>query len=151
VPHFNRYYWKAHHLPPLSDAAIDTLVRYAWRAPSPLSKTGLFHLGGAVSRVGEQDTAYGNREAAHSLHIDSNWTDPRADGENIAWAREIFEALKPFSTGGVYVNVLDNEGEDRVRAAYGSVKYERLMALKTRYDPTNLFRGNQNIKPAAAA
>ena len=151
VPHFNRYYWKAHHLPPLSDAAIDTLIRYAWRAPSPLSKTGLFHLGGAVSRVGEQDTAYGNRQAAHSIHIDSNWTDPGADDENIAWAREFFEALQPFSTGGVYVNFLGNEGDDRVRSAYGDETYGRLEALKTRYDPMNLFRSNQNIKPSAEA
>jgi FAD/FMN-containing dehydrogenase len=150
VPHFNRYYWKSHDLPPLSDAAIDTMIRYAWRAPSPLSYTIMFQLGAAVGRIGEEETAYGGRDAAHAVNINSNWTDPGADAENIAWAREFFEAMQPFSTGGVYVNFLGNEGEDRVRAAYGGEKYERLVALKNKYDPTNLFRVNQNIKPTAA-
>ena len=149
VPHFNRYYWKSHFLPPLSDGAIDTMIEYAWQAPSPLSYTIVFQLDGAVSRVGEMDTAYGNRDAAHTININSNWTGKGADAENVVWAREYFAAMEPFSTGGVYVNFLGEEGEERVRAAYGAEKYERLAALKTKYDPTNFFRLNQNIKPTA--
>jgi FAD/FMN-containing dehydrogenase len=149
VPHFNRYYWKSHYLPPLSDGAINTMIEHAWRAPSPLSYTILFHLGGAVRRVGEMDTAYGNRDAEHAININSNWMETSADAENIAWAREYFAAMEPFSTGGVYVNFLGEEGEGRVRAAYGDEKYGRLAALKRRYDPANLFRLNQNIGPSA--
>jgi FAD/FMN-containing dehydrogenase len=147
VPHFNRYYWKSHYLPPLTDGAIDTMIEYAWRAPSPLSYTIVFQLGGAVSRIGEMDTAYGTRDAAHTININSNWTDRAADPENGAWAREYFAAMEPFSTGGVYVNFLGDEGEERVRAAYGQRKYDRLIAVKNKYDPTNFFRMNQNIKP----
>jgi FAD/FMN-containing dehydrogenase len=147
VPHFNRYYWKSHSLPPLSDGAIDTTIEFAWQAPSPLSYTVVFQLGGAVSRVDEMDTAYGDRNAAHVININSNWTDQDADPENIAWAREYFDAMTPFSTGGVYVNFLGTEGEERIRAAYGPQKYERLAALKRKYDPTNFFRFNQNIMP----
>jgi FAD/FMN-containing dehydrogenase len=149
VPHFNRYYWKSHSLPPLSDGAIDTMIEYAWRAPSQLAYTIVFQLGGVVSRVGETDTAYGNRDASHTININANWTDPAADPKNIAWAREYFAAMEPFSTGGVYVNFLGEEGEERVRAAYGEQKYERLAALKRKYDPSNFFRLNQNITPRA--
>jgi FAD/FMN-containing dehydrogenase len=149
VPHFNRYYWKSHSLPPLSDGAIDTMIEYAWQAPSPLSYTIVFQLGGQVRRVGEMDTAYGNRDAALVININSNWTDREADAENIAWAREYFDAMTPYSTGGVYVNFLGNEGEERIKAAYGPKKYERLAALKRMYDPANVFRFNQNIAPSA--
>jgi FAD/FMN-containing dehydrogenase len=95
------------------------------------------------------DTAYGNRDAEHAININSNWMETSADAENIAWAREYFAAMEPFSTGGVYVNFLGEEGEGRVRAAYGDEKYGRLAALKRRYDPANLFRLNQNIGPSA--
>ncbi|HEX6508734.1 MAG TPA: FAD-binding protein, partial [Chloroflexota bacterium] len=149
VPHFNRYFWKSHYLPPLSDGAIDSMIQYSWRAPSPLSYTIVFQVGGAVSRIGEADTAYGNRDARHVININSNWTDRGADADNVAWAQEYFAALEPFSTGGVYVNFLGEEGEERIRAAYGKQKYERLAALKNTYDPMNFFRLNQNIKPTA--
>jgi hypothetical protein len=149
VPHFNRYYWKSHYLLPLSDSAIDTMIDHAWRVPSPLSYTIMFQLGGVVSRAGEMDTAYGNRDASYTININANWTDTAADSENIAWAREYFAAMEPFSTGGVYVNFMGNEGEERVRAAYGEQKYERLAALKRKYDPSNFFRLNQNITPRA--
>ena len=149
VPHFNRYYWKSHYLPPFSDDAIDTMIEYSWQAPSPLSYTIVFQLGGAVSRVGEMDTAYGNRDAAHTININSNWTNAATDAENLAWAREYFAAMEPFSTGGVYVNFLGEEGEERVKAAYGAEKYERLAVLKRKYDSSNFLRLNQNIQPHA--
>jgi FAD/FMN-containing dehydrogenase len=125
------------------------MIEYAWQASSPLSYTIVFQLGGQVRRVGEMDTAYGDRDAAHVININSNWTDREADAENIAWAREYFDAMTPYSTGGVYVNFLGNEGEERIKAAYGPKKYERLAALKRTYDPANVFRFNQNIAPSA--
>jgi hypothetical protein len=125
------------------------MIEYAWRAPSPISYTIVFQLGGQISRVSEMDTAYGNRDAAHTININSNWTDPAADAENLAWARKYFAAMEPFSTGGVYVNFLGEEGDDRIRAAYGAEKYQRLVTLKNTYDPMNYFRLNQNIKPTA--
>lgn len=147
VPHGRRYYWKSDYLPGLSDGAIEALAAHAWVAPSPMSYTLLFHLGGALGRVGENDTAFGNRKAKHAANINSEWEDPMDDDRQIRWACAFWDALHPFSTGGVYVNFLGSEGEDRVRAAYGPEKYERLVALKRRYDPSNFFRLNQNITP----
>jgi FAD/FMN-containing dehydrogenase len=105
------------------------------------------HLGGAVGRVGPQETAVSYREALYNAVVIGMWADAAEDERNISWVRAQWEALRPFSAGGVYVNYLGDEGDDRVRAAYGAEKYERLRALKTTYDPTNLFRLNQNIKP----
>jgi FAD/FMN-containing dehydrogenase len=148
VPHGLRYYWKSHYLGPLDDAAIDTLVTHAWQAPSPASYTIVFHLGGAIGRVDAAATAFDDRRAEHALNINAVWSDAQATDEQIAWARSFSESMRPLSTGGVYVNFLGEEGEERVRAAYGPDKYSRLAALKRKYDPTNLFRLNQNIRPA---
>ena len=142
-------YWKSNYLAQLSDAAIDTVVTHALRMPSPLSTLYFEHLGGAIRRVGEDDAAFGHREAAFDFNILAEWTDPVESDANIAWTRDFWTAMQPFSTGGVYVNNLGVEGEDRVRAAYGPAKYERLVALKDKYDPGNLFRLNQNIRPGA--
>lgn len=147
VPHGRRYYWKSDYLPPLSSGAIDALVAHAWAAPSLLAYTLIFQLGGAVGRVGEDETAFGNRGAAHAVNINSEWEDPGDDDRQIRWAHDFWDAVHPFSTGGVYMNFLGVEGEDRVRAAYGAAKYGRLVELKRKYDPTNFFRLNQNIKP----
>ena len=114
---------------------------------SPFSKVLLSHLGGAISRVGHDETAYIHRAAPFLLNINAMWTDPHESEKHIAWARDFWAAMQPFSAGGVYVNFLSNEGEDRVRAAYDARTYERLVALKNKYDPTNFFRLNQNIKP----
>jgi FAD/FMN-containing dehydrogenase len=148
VPHGLRYYWKADYFGPLSDATIDTLIAHAWRAPSPTSYTILFHLGGAIRRVDAAATAFEDRSAEHALNINAVWADAEATEPHVAWARSFWEAMHPHSTGGVYVNFLGEEGEARVRAAYGPDKYLRLAALKRKYDPTNLFRLNQNIPPA---
>jgi FAD/FMN-containing dehydrogenase len=140
-------YWKSSFLLDLSDEAIETLIARFAAVPSPFSISALEQLGGAISRVDNDETAFGGRNARYSLVITSDWTDPAESEKNIQWAREFWEAMKPFESEGVYVNYLGVEGEDRVKAAYGPAKYERLVALKNKYDPTNFFRLNQNIKP----
>ncbi|HEV8364500.1 MAG TPA: BBE domain-containing protein, partial [Gemmatimonadaceae bacterium] len=147
VPHGLGYYWKSEYLPALDDALIGTLTEHAWRVATPASYTALFHLGGAVGREDPDGSAFEDRRATHAMTIDGVWSDPTASGACIAWARDFWEAVRPYSTGRVYVNFLGEEGQDRVRTAYGAAKYERLRALKRKYDPTNFFRMNQNIVP----
>ncbi|MDR3534375.1 MAG: FAD-binding oxidoreductase [Rhodopila sp.] len=142
-----RYYWKAQFLKLLPDAAIDALMDGFARAPLPLSLMVLQQVGGAIARVGGDATAYGNRDAAYDCFPVSIWESPAEDERQIAWARDCWTAMRPFGTGGVYANNLGDEGEDRVRAAYGP-NYARLSVLKAKYDPDNLFRLNQNIQPA---
>jgi FAD/FMN-containing dehydrogenase len=151
VPHGWHYYWKSWELPPLADDAIDTLVEQAALITSPRSYIIVFQLGGAIARVGEQDTAYPQRDAAHNVNINAAWLpdDPEPE-RHVAWARACFAALEPAASGRVYVNFLADEGQDRVRAAYGDEKYARLAALKRAYDPDNVFRLNQNIEPQGA-
>jgi FAD/FMN-containing dehydrogenase len=144
-----RNYWKAHDFRELSDGLIDLAVGHARRLPDPLCDIAFAHLGGAVSRVPGDATAYAHRDARYSLNVHARWADPARDAECVAWARELFQDAAPFATGSVYVNFMTQDEGDRVRAAYGA-NYDRLAAIKTRYDPTNLFRANQNIRPAAA-
>lgn len=145
-------YWKAEYLAGYSDEAIQTITQYAEkRPPTPYSKILLAHLQGAISRVGHDETAYIHRQAPISLNINAMWTDPSESDTQIAWARDFWAAMQPFSAGGVYVNFLSNEGEDRVKAAYDPRTYARLVTVKNTYDPTNFFRLNQNIKPAPHA
>jgi FAD/FMN-containing dehydrogenase len=127
------------------------LVEYTARMRSPFSKVLVPHLQGAISRVGPNETAYVHRQAPFLLNINAIWTDPRGSVEQIAWAREFWAAMQPFSAGGVYVNFLSQEGEERVRAAYDRSTYERLVAVKNGYDPTNVFHLNQNIKPTGSS
>jgi FAD/FMN-containing dehydrogenase len=148
VPHGWHRYWKSVELPPLTDDAIDTLVEHASEQTSPNSYCIVFQLGGAVSRVKESDTAYSQRDAAYNVNINAVWTPEDTGGErHIAWANDFFDAMQPHARGRVYVNFLGDEGAERVRAAYGPERYGRLMELKRTYDPTNLFRVNQNIEP----
>jgi FAD/FMN-containing dehydrogenase len=148
VPHGWHYYWKSWELPPLQDAAIDTLVEQARRITSPRSYVIVFQLGGALARVGEHDTAFGQRDAAHDVNINAVWLPgDAARDEHVRWARECYAALEPFATGRTYVNFLADEGQQRVRAAYGEKRYARLVALKRVHDPDNVFRLNQNIDP----
>lgn len=144
------YYWKSHYLPPLTDAAIDVMVRLAWHKTSPASFSFLFHLGGAISERSDDTSAASGRDAALALNINAQWPDAGTEHPDIAWCREYFAAMAEHSSGGAYVNFLHNdEGEARIRAAYGT-GYERLTRLKSRFDPHNVFRSNQNIKPAGA-
>jgi FAD/FMN-containing dehydrogenase len=149
-PPTRRYYWKSHFLPGLTDVAIDTLLDRFVQVPSPMSVVGLQQAGGAIARVAGDATAYGNRGAAFDCIPIAIWEDPAQDAANIAWSRSVWEVMRPLSTGGVYVNNLGDEGEERVRAAYGR-NWERLAAVKAIYDPHNLFRLNQNIRPATRA
>ena len=134
-------------MPPLTDEMIDVLIRQAEKITSRFSTMPLFTLGGAVARVPEDATAFPNRKAQHNLNIVGAWEMNDPDPErHIAWVRQTWEAMQPFSTGG-YVNFMSDEPADRLRAVYGPEKYERLVALKRRYDPENVFRHNQNIAP----
>jgi FAD/FMN-containing dehydrogenase len=148
VPHGCNYYWKSTHLPELSDDLIDVITAHAFSAASPRSYVALFHLGGAVSRVAEGATAFGNRQASHSVTLDGVWRPGENFGErDTAWARNFFAALGGFRAG-VYVNFLGgDEAPDRVREAYGNSVYDRLVEVKTAYDPDNVFHCNQNIRP----
>jgi FAD/FMN-containing dehydrogenase len=148
VPHGWHRYWKSVELPPLTDGAIDTLVEHSSAPTSPKSYTIVFQLGGALARVGEDETAFSQRDAAHNVNINAVWTEEDPDAErHIAWARDFFDAMQPHARGRVYVNFLGDEGASRVRQAYGERQYERLAGLKRTYDPTNFFRLNQNIEP----
>ncbi len=147
APHGLGYYWRSEYLPPLGDALIDTLLEHAWRVVTPESYTIMFHLGGAVARQDAERSAFEDRRATHAMVIDAVWSEPARAPACIAWTRDFWEAVRPHATGRIYVNFLGEEGQDRVRAAYGEAKYERLRALKRKYDPTNFFRLNQNITP----
>jgi FAD/FMN-containing dehydrogenase len=148
VPHGWHRYWKSVELPPLTDAAIDTLVEHASALTSPKSYCIVFQLGGALGRVGAGETAFSQRDATHNVNINAVWTEDDAAGErHVAWARDFFSAMQPHAGERVYLNFLGDEGADRVRQAYGRRQYERLAELKRRYDPTNFFRLNQNIEP----
>lgn len=139
-------YWKSNLLSELSDGTIDALVEGFAAVASPYSSVLIEQLGGAMSRVGKDETAFNHRDAPYDLVIMPMWSDSVESDQHIRWADELWRAVQPSSAGGVYVNYLGNEGEERVKAAYGT-NYERLVALKHKYDPTNLFRFNQNIRP----
>ncbi|TMA10812.1 MAG: FAD-binding oxidoreductase [Deltaproteobacteria bacterium] len=143
-----RNYWKSHDFRELSDGLIDVFVDHARRIPDPQTEIAFAQLGGAVSRVPLEATAYTHRDAQFVLNVHGRWEDPAKDAKCIGWARELFRAAAPFATGGVYVNFLTQDEPDRVRAAYGA-NYDRLVGLKKKYDPENLFRVNQNIRPSA--
>lgn len=144
-----RNYWKGHYFPDLSGEGIDVLCRHAAQMPSKESVIGMLSLGGATARVAPEDAPYPHRDAAWVLNIQARWRDPLDDARNIAWTRETFEAMGPYTTGGIYVNFLSGDEQAARRAAYGEDTYRRLQALKGRWDPENLFHYNQNIAPSA--
>jgi FAD binding domain/Berberine and berberine like len=152
VENFNppglRNYWKSNYLQELSDGAIEVLVDHYRTVPAPHTHVVIEHLGGAVSRVGADETAVDHREALYNFLIVGMWTDAAIDTQVIGWVRDLWGALQPFSSGGLYVNYEAEHDMGRVQAAYSPAKYARLVAVKTAYDPTNLFRLNQNIPPA---
>lgn len=150
-PHGRLNYWKSGLTHEITDAAIEVLAEYATTIPSPFSAIAIADMHGAYSRVGPTETAYSHRDVPYDLVILSSWTESTESDRNVAWTRELYAAISPHLSGGVHVNDLDrDETEDRVRSAYG-FNYDRLVALKTRYDPTNFFRLNNNIKPALSA
>lgn len=143
------YYWKSLYLDGLADEAVDHLVKCGAGRPSPNTMVILLHFGGAMSRVGADGTAFGRRDMPYLLELDSTWPDAKDTERNIAWTRQMWSDTQRYSTGGLYLNFpgLGEEGEKLVRSAVGSANYERLVVLKNKYDPTNLFRTNLNIKP----
>jgi FAD/FMN-containing dehydrogenase len=146
-PRGRRYYWKAQFMRELTDAAIDRLLA-SYATARPESFVVFQQVGGAIARVPTSDTPYVNRDALYDCFPISIWDDPAEDAARMQWARDMWETMRPFSTGGVYANNLGEEGAERIRAAYGD-NYQRLAAVKAKYDPANFFRSNQNIQPAA--
>jgi hypothetical protein len=148
VVHGWNYYWKSTHLPELRDDLIDVIAEHAFSCTSPRSYAAMFHLKGAVSRVAEGLTAFGNRQASHAITLDAVWRPGEDFGErDTTWTRRFFAALGRFREG-VYVNFLGgDEDPDRVREAYGDAVYDRLVKAKTTFDPNNVFHHNQNIRP----
>jgi FAD/FMN-containing dehydrogenase len=140
-------YWKSNFMAELSDQAIDTLISQFTACPSPMSGLLLEHIHGAATRVGVSETAFPHRREGYNFLVVSEWLNPADNARNIAWARESYDAMRSSFTAGRYVNYLgDDDGEDAVVAAYGP-NYQRLRALKAKYDPANLFHLNQNIRP----
>jgi len=144
-------YWKSSFLKEISDQAIDTMVAYCSKRPSSMCHGLIEHqLGGAVRRADREATAFAHRDVEYSFMALGVCSDSAQADKCVRWAREFWDAMQPSSTGGVYVNYLGreaDEGPERIKAAYGPEKYARLVALKNKYDPSNLFRFNQNIKP----
>ncbi len=148
-PRGARSYWKSSFLAELSDAAIDALIAQFAVCPSPMSGMIFEHVHGAVTRVGVRDTAFPQRDNSLTGLVASQWLDPQDDEKNIAWTRAAYDALRPFMVRESYVNYLAyDESRTAIEQAYGP-NYERLVALKKRMDPTNLFHLNQNVKTTA--
>jgi FAD/FMN-containing dehydrogenase len=141
-------HWRSEFVKSISDELIETVVSAYERVPSPLSAILFEQFGGAVRRVPRDATAYDQRDADFNLVIVSRWTDPADADRNVQWARSLSEAARAYTTGQVYVNYIGvGEAPDRVRAAFGADKFAKLAGIKRKYDPTNLFRLNQNIPP----
>ena len=141
-----QWYWRADFVNELSDDAIAQHVRYAERLPTGHSTMHMYPIDGAVHRVGSSDTAFSYRDSMWAEVIVGVDPDPANNESIISWTKEYWEALHPYSAGGAYVNFMMDEGQERIRATYRD-NYDRLVAIKNRYDPTNRFRVNQNIRP----
>jgi FAD/FMN-containing dehydrogenase len=141
-----RNYWKSHNLTEIEDGLIDRLIEYAGKFPSPQCEMFIGHIGGGPGRVDAGATAYASRDAEFVMNVHSRWDDAKDDGSCISWAREFFEATEPYASRGAYINFMTADEEDRVRSAFGS-SYERLVDVKNKYDPKNLFHLNQNVRP----
>jgi FAD/FMN-containing dehydrogenase len=144
-----QWYWKADFFKELSDAAIEKHLEHAAALPTWQSTMHLYPVNGKTNRVGETDTAFAHRDAVWSEVIVGVDPDPANRERIVNWARDYYEALHPFGAGGAYLNFMMEEGEDRIRATYRG-NYDRLAAIKAKYDPDNFFRINQNIRPAAS-
>ncbi|HTY25941.1 MAG TPA: FAD-binding oxidoreductase [Desulfomonilaceae bacterium] len=141
-------YWKTEYLSGLDDQAINTLIEHVAKMGAPFAQVHIHHIEGAVGRVDNGATAFGHRDTPFILNILGMCMDSAETDRHIAWVRAFAKGVQPYSTGATYLNFLGVEGEARVKAAYGDKKYDRLVQLKNKYDPRNLFHVNQNIKPA---
>lgn len=149
-PYGRRYYWKSHMAPELSDGLLDAIAEYAARAPSEFSRITIEHYHGAYSRVHRRETAYWHRDANYQVIIAAGWEDPATDAAVIAWVREAHEAMSPFATNAAFLNfnvVDEDDRQARTRTGFGD-NYQRLTQIKAKFDPTNLFRINNNILPS---
>ena len=141
-----RNYWKSHNFTELADGALEAVVEFGGKLPSPQCEIFIGLIAGAPNRIAADAMAYGHRDARFVLNVHGRWDEATDDQKGIGWAREFFKASAPYASGGAYVNFMTAEEDDRVAAAYGS-NYERLVEIKRRYDPENVFCFNQNIKP----
>ncbi|MDZ8257639.1 FAD-binding oxidoreductase [Nostoc sp. ChiQUE01b] len=146
LSHGARYYWKSHNLTELRDEVLDTIVNFADKLPLPQCVISLILVDGAPSRVPANATAYYHRDVKFLLNTDGRWEDVAQDEIGIQWSRAFFQATAPYASAGSYVNFMTEEEGDRVAAVYGA-NYDRLVQIKKRYDPDNIFHLNQNIKP----
>jgi FAD/FMN-containing dehydrogenase len=147
-PKGRRYYWKSEYLPRVEPGLCEKVIQYAERIRSPYSAVILFQIEGALNQLPEGHTPVGNRNARYVLNITSSWERADDDRANIEWAREAWNDMKSFSTGGTYINFLtQDEGPERIQASLGAA-LQRLASVKARWDPENFFRTNRNIKPA---
>ena len=148
-PFGRRYYWKSDYFDALPEDADETIIAHATAIASPHSAVLCMHLGGAAARRPAEETAVGNRTAEYVLNMQGAWEEPGEDATHTGWARDFWSAMRPLSSGGTYVNFLTEDADEEcVRAAYGAELHDRLARIKARYDPHNLFRTNQNIRPA---
>jgi FAD/FMN-containing dehydrogenase len=146
-PKGRRYYWKSEYLSRIEPALCEKLIAHAARIPSPHTAVALFQVGGALNRRDEGHSPVGNRDARYVLNLAASWEQAGDDGANIAWARDAWNDMKAYSTGGTYINFLtEDEGPERMEAALGK-GLKRLAEIKARWDPQNVFRTNRNIRP----
>jgi hypothetical protein len=145
-PHGRRYYTKSGYFKSLDDSSIEQMVQALDSVPSPNTQIELAYLGGAAGRVAAEETAFGDRSSPFVINLLANWSGPSDDAANIAWIRNLFKVLRPSMTPGVYVNFMSGDEDDRVPEAYRE-RWDRLVDVKSHYDPTNFFRLNQNIPP----
>ena len=143
-----RNYWKSHNFSTLNDSALDSMIEYAGKLPSPHCEIFIGLVGGQASRVAADETAYSQRDAKFVMNVHGRWETPNEDQKCTSWARAFFKASAPYSTGGVYVNFMTAEETDRIQAAYKPAVWKRLVEVKNKWDPKNLFHMNQNIKPS---
>jgi len=141
-----RNYWKSHNFTEMADGALNSIIEYAGKLPSPQCEIFIGLIAGAPNRVAPNAMAYGHRDARFVLNVHGRWDETKDDQRCIGWAREFFNASKPYASAGAYVNFMTEEEGDRIAAAYGA-NYNRLVEIKRRYDPENIFHLNQNIKP----
>jgi hypothetical protein len=149
-PHGRRYYTKSGYFQNLSDATIDRFLEALKSIPSPETQIELTYLGGAAGRSAADETAFGDRSAPFITNLLANWSDASADALHISWIRSVFQKLRPTMTPGVYVNFMSGDEQDRVPEAYRQ-RWERMVAVKTHYDPDNFFCLNQNVRPKKTA
>ncbi len=142
----DRNYWKTHNFTQLSDGLLDKMYEYSDRFPSQLCELLVADLGGALNNVEPDATAWYHRDLKYLMNVHCRWQNPSEDQRCIHWAREFFEVSKPYASAGAYVNFMTEEENNRVKSAYGK-NYERLVEIKRKYDPENIFHNNQNIKP----